>query len=129
MPNLKEILDQAFDQDDAKHSCSHFVWHAIQGFKPDQPYMSANTLVRALAHSPTEWEEIAITESRRMADLANKGVLIVGGAEASPNGHVIVVYPGTLIESGGYSYQYGGKTTMMVSHGLYARAMSRSMGN
>ena len=64
-----------------------------------------------------------------MIDLANKGSLIVGGRETKPKGHVIVVYPGEMIKSGGYAYSYEGKTTIMRSHGVYARAMSRSMRN
>ncbi len=32
MPELKEALTSAYNQADAKHSCRHFVWHAIVKF-------------------------------------------------------------------------------------------------
>lgn len=128
MPELKEVLTQAFDKPDAKHSCSHFVWHVIQGYVPDQQYMQANQLLQFLARSP-DWIEVDKNDSRGLANLAKQGALIAGGAEAQPNGHVIVVYPGDPKESGGYAYSRNGKTEVLRSHGLYARAMSRSLGN
>jgi hypothetical protein len=128
MPDLKTAIDAAFNMPDSLHSCSNFVWHAIQAFVPDQPYMVANDLVKFLARSDA-WEEMERTDSRGMAELAKAGALVVGGAEDTPNGHVIVVYPGDVKPSGGYAYSSGGKTAMMRSHGIYARAMSRSLGS
>jgi hypothetical protein len=128
MPDLKDALSTAYNMPDSLHSCSNFVWHAIQAFVPDQPYMVANDLVKFLARSP-DWEEIDRTDSRKMAELANAGALVVGGAEDNPNGHVIVVYPGEMKPSGGYSYTAHGKTAVMPLRGLYARAMSRSMSS
>lgn len=128
MPALKPALDAAYNMPDSLHSCSNFVWHAIQAFVPHQPYMVANDLVKSLARSP-DWEEIDRTDSRQMAELAKAGALVVGGAEDTPNGHVIVVYPGEMKASGGYPYSSNGKTAMMRSHGVYALAMSRSLGS
>lgn len=64
-----------------------------------------------------------------MSTLATAGALIVGGSEGAPNGHVIVVYPGSPKASGGYAYTHGTKALIMHSHGIYALAMSRSMGS
>ena len=128
MPELKAVLDAAYNMPDALHSCSNFVWHAIQGYVPDQPYMVANDLVKFLAHS-ADWEELDANDSRKMADLAKAGALVVGGSEDQPNGHVLVVYPGDVKESGGYAYSTNGKMQIMRSHGLYARSMSRALGN
>ncbi len=130
MPDLKAVLDNAYQQTDALHSCSHFVWHVIQAFKPSQPYMTANSLVIHLAHSAAEWEAIDKSDSRKMAELASKGALIVGGRNnGTSNGHVIVVYPGNVKPMGGYSYQRRGRSEIMRTEGQYARAISRSMGN
>ncbi|MEY2839277.1 MAG: hypothetical protein RJB60_1576 [Pseudomonadota bacterium] len=128
MPELKDALQDAFDRPDAKHSCSHFVWHAIQAYVPDQQYLVANQLLKFLERS-TDWVEVDKGDSRSLAAMAKAGALIVGGADDTPNGHVIVVYPGDAKESGGYAYGSAGKTHVMRSHGVYARAMSRSLGN
>jgi len=128
MPELKAALDAAYNLPDSLHSCSNFVWHVIQAFVPDQPYMVANDLVKFLARS-NDWEEVDRTDSRKMADLAKAGALVVGGREDTPNGHVLVVYPGDVKESGGYAYVSQGKTLMLRSHGIYARSMSRSLGS
>lgn len=130
MSNLKDILADAYRQADAQKSCSHFVWHVIKGFKPAQPYMTANALVRWLGSNSADWEPIANTESQTMAGLANKGVLIVGGRDnGSSNGHVIVVSPGDLKPLGGFNYLHNGKMVTMKPEGSYARAMSHSMSN
>lgn len=128
MPELKTALDAAYNMPDSLHSCSNFVWHVIQAFVPSQPYMVANDLVRFLARS-NDWEEIDRDDSRKMADLAKAGALVVGGREETTNGHVLVVYPGDVKESGGYAYSSQGKTQIMRSHGVYARSMSRSLGS
>lgn len=128
MPDLKKALDAAFDAPDAKHSCSHFAWHAIQAYVPDQPYMVANELLKFLGRS-TDWAEVDKSDSRALAALASKGALIIGGAVDKPNGHVIAVYPGTPKHSGGYAYSSNGRHSVMRSHGIYALAMSRSLGN
>lgn len=52
MPDLKTALNRACNMPDSLHSCSNFVWHAIQAFVPNQTYMVANDLVKFLARSP-----------------------------------------------------------------------------
>ena len=56
---------------------------------------------------------------------------MVGGANASPNGHVIVIYPGDKKGNGGYSYFWkkGNKNLILTATGIYARCMSTSMGS
>ncbi|GLQ93784.1 hypothetical protein [Dyella acidisoli] len=128
MPELKTVLEAAYNMPDSLRSCSNFVWHVIQAYVPDQPYMVANDLVKFLARS-ADWEELDANDSRTMADLAKAGAVVVGGSEDHPNGHVLVVYPGDVKESGGYAYSSNGKTLIMRSHGLYARSMSRALGS
>lgn len=84
--------------------------------------------MKFLARS-TDWEELDANDSRKMADLAKGGALVVGGSEDHPNGHVLVVYPGDVKESSAYAYSYNGKMQIMRSHGLYARFMSRALGD
>jgi hypothetical protein len=65
-----------------------------------------------------------------LSKLASDGVLVVGGANDSPNGHVIVVYPGPAKFDGGFYYQSKkGKSILAGPHGTYALAMSTSMGS
>jgi hypothetical protein len=54
--------------------------------------------------------------------------VVVGGLKATTNGHVIVIYPGASIDSGGYEYSYKGKPQTLRSHGKYPPAMSTSLG-
>lgn len=108
-----------------QHDCSHAVWHVIRQYKPDQPYMQANHLVSHLFNNP-QWKEVQLWE---LSSLANQGILIVGGLQGSPHGHVIVVYPGPEKPKGGYYYtdKETGETRMSPQAGMYARAMSTSI--
>lgn len=126
MPELKGTLDAAYNLPDSLHSCSHFAWHVIQAYVPTQHYLIANDLLSFLDRSPA-WAEVDKTNSVAMANMATQGALIIGGAKDTPNGHVIVVYPGGVKASGGFAYQHGGRSEILRSHGLYARAISRSI--
>ncbi|UXH80613.1 hypothetical protein [Roseateles amylovorans] len=105
-------------------SCSHAAWHVIKAFVPDQPYRTANDLVNALDQD-RRWKSVPVAE---LAERASRGELIVGGLKTNPNGHVIVVYPGQPKPAGGYAYTSGGRSQTMRSRGMYARAMSTSLG-
>jgi len=109
------------------HSCSHAVWHVVKQYVPAQPYMTANNLVQSLRTS-SRWQEVRLFE---LSKLASDGVLVVGGATDSPNGHVIVVYPGKEKFSGGYFFKdkVTGKDVKAPPNGIHALAMSTSMGN
>jgi hypothetical protein len=87
-----------------------------------EPYRVANTLIDLFNTSP-DWKEVNLDDGW---GLANQGVVVVGGLSANPNGHVIVVYPGDKIASGGYLYSYQGKMQTLRSHGQYPRCMSQS---
>lgn len=121
-----ETLQQAADEAYEKHpgSCSHAVWHVIKAFVPEQPYKTANALVDFLENDK-RWKAVPVAE---LAERASRGELIVGGMKTQPNGHVIVVYPGQAKPAGGYAYTSGGKSQIMRTRGLYARAMSTSLG-
>lgn len=121
---LQAACDEAFRT--YPNSCSHAVWHVIRQYIPDQPYLSANNLIEYLAISP-KWQEVQIQE---LAQLANDGALIVGGAAESSHGHVIVVYPGQPKADGGYYHtSRNGKLVLAAAHSTYPLAMSTSMGN
>ncbi len=127
--NKSDKLKQACDQAYAlyPHSCSHAAWHVIKQYDKDQPYRTANSLIHHLTASP-DWQEVQLYE---LSKLANDGVPVVGGAEDTPNGHVIVVYPGPEKYDGGYFYKdkKTGKNVKQGHHGIYPLAMSTSMGN
>ena len=122
---LKTACDEAYVQ--YPHSCSHAVWYVIKQYIPDQPYLTANSLIHNLTASP-QWQEVQVSE---LSKLASDGVLVVGGAADTPNGHVIVVYPGPAKFSGGYYYKNrkSGKNEKARSLGIYPLAMSTSMGS
>jgi hypothetical protein len=104
-------------------SCSHSVWYVISKYKNDQQYMIANKLLDYIASSP-DWKEVQLNE---LSQLANDGILVVGGKKEHGNGHVIVVYPGDEKARGGYFYE--GSDVTISEKGSYARAMSTSMGS
>lgn len=110
------------------NSCSHAVWHVLQQYIPNQPYLSANHLIASIESNPGTWQEVRLHD---LSKLANDGIVVVGGAVEVPNGHVIVVYPGEEKFSGGYSFKdkTTGKTIKAQPYGTYALAMSTSMGS
>ena len=121
--NLKQACDQAYRLH--PNSCSHAVWYVISQYDPSHPYMQANQLIDFLAVN-SRWQAVRAEE---LSKLANEGTLIVGGLKTSPNGHVIVVYPGPAKPAGDYQYTDAAKKIQRLGpKGSYARAMSTSMG-
>jgi hypothetical protein len=119
---LKAACDAAYAK--SSDSCSNAVWDVIRSrVDSQQPYLQANALIEFLG---THWKEVTVDEG---GELAVKGKVVVGGLTVIPNGHVIVMYPGPKIDSGGYDYPYQGKSLRMRSHGKYPPAMSTSMGS
>ncbi|TSK04660.1 MAG: hypothetical protein FPO08_20360 [Geobacter sp.] len=122
--SLKAACDEAFYT--YPKSCSHAVWHVIRKYVHDQPYLTANNLLQVVERSP-RWQEVQIHE---LAQLANDGVLVIGGAAESTHGHVIVVYPGQPKNHGGYSYlDREGRSKVLPSYGIFPLAMSTSIGS
>jgi hypothetical protein len=121
---LKAACDNAYDSNAS--SCSNAVWDVVKAIvNPDEPYRQANKLIDYLS---VNWTEVDLDKSY---ELANTGVVVVGGAKASPNGHVIVVYPGDKKGNGGYNYFWkkGNKNMILKATGIYPRGMSTSMGS
>jgi hypothetical protein len=119
---LKVVCDNAYEKH--PNSCSHAVWHVIRVMiNPDEPYRQANPLIDYLI---SKWREVSLDDGYA---LAGKGIAVVGGLKGSSNGHVLVIYPGDKLESGGYDYPYQGKTLKMRSHGKYPPCMSTSIGS
>ena len=99
---------------------------------PKFGWLDANLLVDFLVGS-SDWKEVTVDVGWR---LAQQGVVVIGGLKkAGGHGHVIVIYPGEKIASGGYTYTYKDKKTgkdkvdTLRSHGLYPRALSTSIGS
>jgi hypothetical protein len=108
------------------HSCSHSVWQVLQTvYSSTWSYMPANGLVDYLSRN---WAPVTVD---RAFELAQVGVPVVGGAAATPNGHVIIVYPGPKSRSGGYIAisKKSGKPFKMPVGDLYPLAMSTSLGS
>jgi len=120
---LKSAADEAYNL--YPNSCSHAVWHVMKQFIPNQPYVTANTLLMQLEGDP-RWKQVQVYELEKQA---NEGALIVGGLTEKPNGHVVVVYPGKAKMAGGYKAMMKGKSDTVGPKGPYALAMSRSMGS
>jgi hypothetical protein len=76
----------------------------------------------------SNWLEVSLDKGY---ELAMVGTVVVGGLKGTPNGHVIVIYPGNKIENGGYDYFYKklGKMLKMRSDGKYPPCMSTSNGS
>lgn len=121
--SLKAACEEAFDA--YPNSCSHAVWHVIKKYNPDQRYLTANALVVHLENS-RQWEEVDIKD---IAELADNGMLVIGGATDFSHGHVIVVYPGKPRFNGGFFFKGSkGKLVRAPNNSVYPLAMSTSMG-
>jgi len=122
---LQQACDQAYDKN--LGSCSHAVWAVLKEItNKDEPYRVANDLVD---HMKNHWESVTVQKGH---DLANTGVVVVGGTKKEKgSGHVVVIYPGDVIANGGYMFFWkkGNKNLMMRATGHYPRALSTSSGN
>lgn len=77
--------------------CSGYVAEVagIMGFK-DLDMLLANEIVTRISQNP-QWSEIPMEKAQ---DLANGGSLIVAGVIEEPHGHVVIVCPGKIKNSG-----------------------------
>jgi hypothetical protein len=130
--DLKKACDEAFNYAPAAKSCSHAVWYVVQKLiNSKEPLRTANDWIDYMTQSDS-WRSVTPDEGWK---LANEGKVVIGGRKENPNGHVIVIYPGTKIGGGGYMYPYKNKITgktddlVMGAHGMLPRALSRSMGS
>jgi hypothetical protein len=108
-------------------SCSTAVWYVIQQYKPNQPHMTANDLLRSIASSQ-EWQEVPLAE---VSQIANTGGVVVGGLQEPNHGHVVIAFPGDEKFDGGFVY-FNKKTEKNVeaaATGIFPVVMSTSMGN
>jgi len=94
MPDLSAALDQAWSQPDSRASCSHFAWRVLRAWRPDQPWLNANSLLAWMARSPGLWVELPQDDTARQVSLASADRLILAGRPAPGHGHVVVVGPG-----------------------------------
>jgi hypothetical protein len=129
---LEKACHDAYADADAAASCSHAVLYVLQKLiNPKEEWRSANELIDHMKKSK-DWRKVELEAGW---ELANKGIVVVGGKKESDHGHVIVIYPGTKILGGDYKYTYTDKKTgkkkeiAMTGHGPYPRCLSRSNGS
>jgi len=118
---LKNACDRAYDA--WPTSCSDAVWNIIRELvSAGAQQIPANDSVD---YFDKNWESVSLDDG---FDLANKGVVVVGGAKATVHGHLIAIYPGTKILNGGYQYFYkkANKYLFLKGTTLYPRALSTS---
>ena len=127
---LKAACDEAYGK--YGNSCSHAVWYVLQKLvDANTTYLEANQLVDFLV-GDSGWKEVSVEDGWK---LAGQGIVVIGGLKKpGGHGHVVLIYPGAKIESGGYSYTYKDKKGQtkpdtLRSHGLYPRALSTSRGS
>jgi len=126
---LAAACDAAYDA--YTTSCSHAVNAVIRdrlyAANPDDwPQRDANTLIGHLNGS-TGWVKVTLD---RAYELAQQGIVVVGGKTETGHGHVIVVYPGLKQPRGGYSAtDKAGKPYTVAKKGEFPRAMSASLGS
>jgi len=109
------------------------VWYVLTKIvDPNQKWLDANHLVDYLNGS-SAWKDVPLEDGFQAAQ---KGIVVVGGLKKpGDHGHVILIYPGPKIPSGGYLYTYTDKKTkklkteVLRSHGNYPPALSTSNGS
>jgi hypothetical protein len=123
---LKQVCDKAADGKGAT-SCSHAVWSVMKDLvDSNTKYAQANELIRFLNAESSKWIAVSVSKA---GELANCGELVIGGKTDTPNGHVIVVYPGALIAGGGYQYfnkKENKYLKLPLTKGMYPRCLSTS---
>jgi hypothetical protein len=120
---LKNACDAAYDSNAT--SCSNAVWDVVKAVvNSNEPFRDANHLID---YMDGNWTEVDLDKA---FELANKGIVVVGGLKADNHGHVIVVYPGEKKGNGGYLYYYAPlkKQINLTSTKILPRCMSTSMG-
>lgn len=107
--------------------CSGAVKHIAFQLGSALPSLNANQLVDYFNEAKNGWTVVDETRAQTLADAGN---LVIAGKRDSPNGHLVVVYPGGKKASGGYAYtdKKSGKSMMAANHGQYPRACSSSLG-
>lgn len=114
---LSAVAQTAYDL--YSHDCSHSIWFVLKqivDFK--QPYLTADQLIDSIKRPRSGWRQVQLTEA---SDLANKGVVVLGGLEKTGHGHVLVVMPGPWHAAGGFAG--------LPQQGSYPPSMSGSMSS
>ncbi len=96
---LADVAHTAYDT--YSHDCSHSVWFVLkQIVDPNQPYMMADQITASVKRPGSGWRQVQLAGA---SDLANRGVVVLGGLEKKGHGHVVVVMPGPWHAAGGFS--------------------------
>jgi hypothetical protein len=119
-PAAQRLADVArIAYDTYSHDCSHSIWFVLkQIVDPNQPYMVADQLMASVKRPGSGWRQVQLAEA---SDLANRGVVVLGGLEKKGHGHVVVVMPGPWHAAGGFSG--------LPEQGSYPPSMSGSMSS
>lgn len=121
---LKTACEEAYDQN--KESCSHAVWYVLKKIvNAKEPWRQANSLITHIKGG--SWYSVTLDNGLILAD---KGLVVVGGLTDEPNGHVIVIYPGSKKLNGGYQFmsKKTGKLETLQGKAQYPLCLSTSSG-
>ena len=117
---LVAACERAYDA--FTNDCSHAVHQVIREIvDPQFPYRVANDLMAYFASPGSGWRQVSSVEEA--SSLADQGIVVVGGlAYPRGQGHVLVVMPGPMHDSGGFVYN----GNRIRSHGRFPPALSTS---
>ena len=106
--------------------CSHSIWTMLKLMgSPDEPYRTANELMRYVASQGSGWHRVLTVEDA--SNLANQGKVVLGGlAVPGGHGHVVMVMPGPWHASGGYDT---GRGAVAQNHGAAPPSASGASGS
>lgn len=107
----------------APKNCSGAVKHFAKSLGIYLPDRKANELIE---YMQANWVVVTAAQAQ---DYADKGRFVVAGKKDATNGHVVVVLPGGMIDSGGYEYVKDGQTKTAANHGKFPRACSTALGS
>ena len=108
-----------------QRNCSGAVRHVAKQMGYPLPELSANQLIDYFKIAG--WNEV---DESRAQSFADAGRLVVAGKKEPGSGHVVVVLPGGMANSGGYEFvNKKGTTVTAANRGLYPRSCSTSSGN
>jgi hypothetical protein len=105
-------------------NCSGAVKYVARMMGYPLPDLQANQLIDHIKKAG--WEEV---DERRAQNFADSNRLVIAGKKDVPNGHVVVVLPGGMARSGGYSHvdKKDHKTKKAAYHGDYPRSCSTAL--
>ncbi len=109
-------------------NCSGGVKYFAQQYPIDTTDFEDKNANGLVDYFDANWKSVDTeAEAQKLAD---SGRFVVAGRKDTPNGHVIVILPGGMKDSGGYEFtDRNGKTQTAQNKGKYPRACSTASGH